>query len=105
MTTPFRRGLLPMAAAIAFIGVLGVEPASAASRSGGISCNNTFSPRLRIDSSATGNGSWQSTTTGQTRALSFPAGASFNFSPYQKVNYAINNGSGFFYGISETCIQ
>lgn len=84
---------------------LNVQPAFAEVRSGDILCTSTFQPRLRIDSSYPGSGSWQSKSTGATSGFSFPAGASYRYSPYQNVNWVVNNNPGFFYGVSKTCVQ
>lgn len=96
--------VVPTAVAVCAVG-LNVQSASAEVRSGSILCSNTFQPRLRIDSSYPGTGSWQSKTTGATSGFSFPAGASYRYSPYQDVNWVVNNNPGFFYGVSKTCVQ
>lgn len=94
-----RRPVLASLSAVIAVGATALlaAPAFAASASGSILCAGTYSPHLVINSSTSGSGSWQNRTTGAVSYLYFPGGQSTKVSPFQSVNWVVNNGSGFFY--------
>lgn len=95
----------PAILALALLGVAGTEAAYAETATGVSSCGGTKQIRLRIDSSASGTGSWQNRSGPGATVFSFPAASSYRFSPYQSANWSVDNGSGFFYyPPSTTCI-
>lgn len=93
------------AAAASFL-VFGIAaPAAAATASGTRLCSGTRVPQLTINSSTSGTGAWINYDTAQSTNFAFPGGQSFRNSPYQRVNWLVANGSGFFYSApTATCV-
>lgn len=97
----FRKGMA-QACASGFIAVALVftiaAPAAAATATGTRLCTGTRVPALTIDSSAPGNGNWTNYDTAQPSTFTFPGGQSVRYSPFQRANWLVTNGSsGFFY--------
>lgn len=90
--------------AVAMVAALSVPPAFGASYSGDRACPGTFTPQLRIDAGAPGNGSWTSNTTGEVRSFTFPGGASYRYAPFQNVHW-VTVASWFYYKPVSTCWQ
>lgn len=105
ITTNLRRGAISTSVAVAAVAIMGVGPAHAAeTRSGNKQCTSTFQVRLRVDSGAAGSGSWVNNNTSAAQGFSFPAGASYKFSPYQNTFWSVTSPT-FFYAASATCVQ
>jgi hypothetical protein len=78
--------------------VASATPSMAASKNGSYSCGYVYVPHMKIESSTAGHGSWQNLDDGWTSGIIFAAGTSLdNRSPYQRVNWVITNGAGYFY--------
>jgi len=105
MNKKMRAAGIAATTAMALVGFVGVEAAHADTAVGASSCGGTKQIRLRLDSSASGTGSWQNRAGAGVKAFSFPAASSYRFSPFQSANWSVDNGSGFFYyAPTTTCV-
>lgn len=87
---------LAATAAMAMI-ILPATPAAAATANGTQNCGYIYSSRVWIESSTSGDGTYQRLPAPGVTYGSFPAGTSTANAGYQSMNWALNNYSGYFY--------
>lgn len=74
----------------------GASPASAVSANGSMTCSYVTVVTLRINSSASGQGSWQNRKTTALQGFNFPPGASVMGTNWLSVNWVAST-PGYFY--------
>lgn len=77
------------------LGIAG--PANAANSDGYRLCELPRYPMLTINSSQPGNGTWVHYDTSAPSPITFPGGLSYQYSPYNRAWWHINNGPNGFW--------